>query len=127
MIPYLLDFHENIRLSKTLNEYQEQSHPIEKATILFLNPPKKSVITFVRIFMEQSGNVPIFSIPGTLFRNIHRNFIGNFLRIYSRECSSNLSRTYICLAGKLILSGIYSTQVFVNIEICINRCKRQAV
>ena len=42
MIPYLLDFHENIRFSKTLNEYQEQPYPIQKATFLFLNPPKKA-------------------------------------------------------------------------------------
>ena len=32
--------------------------------------------------MEQSGNIPIFNIPGTLFRNIPRNFIGNFFRIF---------------------------------------------
>ena len=32
--------------------------------------------------MEQSGNIPIFNIPGILFRNIPRNFTGNFLQIY---------------------------------------------
>ena len=32
--------------------------------------------------MEQSGNIPVFNIPGTLFRNIARNFIRNFFRIY---------------------------------------------
>ena len=32
--------------------------------------------------MEQSGNIPIFNIPGTLFQNIPRNFLGNFFRIY---------------------------------------------
>ena len=32
--------------------------------------------------MEQSGNIPIFNIPGTLFGNIPRNFIGNFYRIF---------------------------------------------
>ena len=43
MVPYFLDFHENIRFSKTLSEYQEQPYPIEKTTILFLDPPKKSI------------------------------------------------------------------------------------
>ena len=32
--------------------------------------------------MEQSGNIPIFNYPRTLFRNISRNFIGNFFGIY---------------------------------------------
>ena len=30
--------------------------------------------------MEQSGNIPIFNIPGTLFRNIPENFIWNIFR-----------------------------------------------
>ena len=98
MIPYLLGLHENIRYSKTLNKYQEQPDPIEKTTIVFLNcipppPPflKKQRITFVKIFMEQSGNITIFNIFRGLFRNISRNFIWNFLGIYSRECSTNIS------------------------------------
>ena len=41
MVSYLLDFHENISFSNTLNEYQEQSHPIEKTTVVFHDPPKK--------------------------------------------------------------------------------------
>ena len=32
--------------------------------------------------MEYPGNIPTFNIPGTLFRNIRRNFIGNFFWIY---------------------------------------------
>ena len=40
---YFVDFHENIRFSKTLSEYQEQPYPTEKTTIVFLDPPKKSV------------------------------------------------------------------------------------
>ena len=43
MVPYFLDFHENTRFSKTLNEYQEQPYPIEKTAIVFIDPPKKSV------------------------------------------------------------------------------------
>ena len=40
MVPFFLDFHENIRLSKTLREYQEKPYPLEKTTIVFLDPPK---------------------------------------------------------------------------------------
>ena len=40
MVACLLDFHENIRFSKTLGEYQEQPHLLEKTTIVFLDPPK---------------------------------------------------------------------------------------
>ena len=42
MVPYLLDFHENIGFSESLSECQEQLYPIEKTTIVFLDPPKKS-------------------------------------------------------------------------------------
>ena len=76
MVPYLLDFHENIRFSKTLKKYQEQPYPIEKTTIAFLDLPKRAC-NIHRIFMEQSGNITIFNIP-----NIPRDFIGNFLRMY---------------------------------------------
>ena len=101
MLPYFLDFHENIRFSKTLSEYQEQPYPLKKTTVVFLDPPKKAC-NIRRIFMEQPGNFPIFSIPGTLFRNILRNFIGNFSEYtgnISRECSTNIPRTYICPVG----------------------------
>ena len=46
--------------------------------------------------MEHSGNIPIFNIPGTLFGNIPRNFIGNFFGIREyimamfHECSTNI-------------------------------------
>ena len=32
--------------------------------------------------MEYSGNIPILNIPGTLFGNIPRNFIGKPFRIF---------------------------------------------
>ena len=49
MVPYLPDFYENIRLiSKTLSEYQKQSYWLEKTTIVFLDPPKKVRVIFVR-------------------------------------------------------------------------------
>ena len=69
---------ESIRFSKTHSEFQEQPNPLEKTTIVFLDPPKKNACNIRRIFMERSGNIPIFNIPGTLFGNIPRNFIGNF-------------------------------------------------
>ena len=82
MVAYLLDFHENIRFSKTLGKYQEQPYLLEKTTNVFLDPSKKNACNIRRILMEQSGNIPVFNIPGILFRNIPRNSIGNFFRIY---------------------------------------------
>ena len=113
MFPYFLDFHGNIRFSKTLREYQEQSYPLEKTTIVFLDPPKKAG-NISRIFMEQPGNFPIFNIPGTLFRNILRNFTGNFSEYtgnISRECSTNISRTHICPLGN---SLVWMVSTFVK-------------
>ena len=101
MVLYFLDFLENIRFSKTLREYQEQPYPLEKTTNVFLDPPKKAC-NIQRTFIEQPGNFPIFSIPGTLFQNILRNFNGNFSEYtgnISRECSTNIPRTYICPVG----------------------------
>ena len=43
MVTYLLGFHENIRFSKTLSEYQEQLHPL----LYFLIHLKKMHVTFV--------------------------------------------------------------------------------
>ena len=58
--------------------------------------------------MEQSGNIPVFNIPGTLFRNIPRNFVGNFseyTRKISRKCSTNILGTYICPVGSEIIKN----------------------
>ena len=101
MVPYFLDFHENIRFSKTLSKCQEQPYPLEKTTIVFFDPPKKAC-NIHRIFMEKPGNFPIFNVSGTLFRNILQNFIGNFSEYtvnISRECFTNIPRTYICPVG----------------------------
>ena len=101
MVPYLLDFLENIRFSKTLSEYQEQPYLLEKTTTAFLDPPKKAC-NIRRIFIEQSGNIPIFNIPRTYFGI----FPGISLRIFSeytgntaRDCSTNIPRTYSCPVG----------------------------
>ena len=40
--------------------------------------------------MEHSGNIPIFSMPGTFFGNIPRNFRGNFFRILLDEYYTNI-------------------------------------
>ena len=41
MLIYLLDFHENIKFSKSLSEYEEQPYLLKKTTFVFLDPPKK--------------------------------------------------------------------------------------
>ena len=109
MVAYLLDFHENIRFSKTFGEYQEQPYPLEKTAIVFLDPSKKNGCNIHSIFMKQSGNIPIYNIPGTLFRNITRNFIGNFFQIYWEYFMGMVHEysTNICLPGEedLILFG----------------------
>ena len=109
MVPYFLDFHENIRFSKALSKYQEQPYPLEKTTIVFFDLPKKAC-NIRRIFMEQPGNFPIFNIHGTfLFRNILQNFIGNFSEYtgnISRECSTNTPRTFICPVGNSLVREV---------------------
>ena len=91
MVTHLLDFHENIQFSKTLSEYQEQPYRL----LDFLIHLKNACI-ICGIFMEQSGNIAIFDDPETLFGNITRNFIGNFLEYSGNipwECSTNIPRT----------------------------------
>ena len=95
MAPYFLDFHENIRLSKTLSEYQEQPYPLEKTTIVFLDPPKKPS-NICRIFMEQPGNFLYSVFPGHylgifygislgIFPNILGISHGNVLPIFDKH------------------------------------------
>ena len=74
------------------SKYQGQPYPLQKTTIAFLDPPKKNARNIRRIFMEHSGNIPIFNIPGTLFRN-PRNYIGNFFQI-SREYIMGMLHEY---------------------------------
>ena len=96
MVPYFLDFHKNIRFSKVLSEYQEQSYPTEKITIVFLNLP----CNIRRIFMEQPRNIPIFNVPEHFFEISPVIFLGIFCEYTGnipRGCSTNIPRTYICL------------------------------
>ena len=96
MVPYLLDFHEYIRFSKSLSEYQEQPYPLEKTVNYCIS------CNISRIFIEKSGNILIF--------NIHEHYFGIFPRIsqgiFSEdtgtipgECSTNIPRTYIYGVG----------------------------
>ena len=55
MVAYLLDFHQNVRSSKTLGENKKQPYPLEKTTILFLDPPKKMRVTFVGYSWNNQG------------------------------------------------------------------------
>ena len=62
--------------------------------------------------MEHSGNVPIFSIPGTLFGNIPRDSIRNFFRIFREyimetfhEHSANI---YFPVGRKLLKAKVTS-------------------
>ena len=101
MVPYFLDFHENIRFSKTIREYQEQPYLLEKTTTVFLDPTKKAC-NIRRILMEQPGSFPIFNIPWKIFRNILWNFTGDFSEYtgnISREYSTNIPPTCICPVG----------------------------
>ena len=66
--------------------------------------------------MEQSGNIPLFNIPGTLFRTIP----GISLEIFSEytgniswECSTNIPRIYICLVGSIVSANVLSIDTFL--------------
>ena len=58
----------------------------QRKLLLYFLIHLKNTCNIRRIFMEHSRNVPIFSIPGTLFGNIPGDSIRNLFRI---------SRTYI--------------------------------
>ena len=80
MVPYFLDFHENIRFSETLNEYQEQPYPIEKTTIIFLDPLKKKRVTFERYSWNSQG-IFLYSIfPGHYFGTFPGISLGFFCK-----------------------------------------------
>ena len=117
MVTYLIDFHESIRFSKTIREYQEQPYPL----LHFLIHRKKNACNIRKLFIEQSGNIPIFNIPKTLFRNIPQNFMGNFFQIFWEYIMgmSHENSTNIYLPGGLALdvgSVIYiSYQLYIYI------------
>ena len=77
-------FHENIRFSKTLSEHQEQSNPLEKTTIVFLDPPIKMPVTFVGyswsnhgIFLYSIFQEHYFRIFPGISRGIFSEYTGN--------------------------------------------------
>ena len=51
----MLDFHENIRFSKTHSEYQERPYPLEKTTVVFLDPLQKMHLTFAKYSWNNQG------------------------------------------------------------------------
>ena len=99
MVQYFLDFCEYVRFSETLSEYQEQPYPIEKTTIMFLDPPKKAY-NIRRILMEQSRNIPIFNIP--------QNVIEIFFRIYWKY----LKEMFHEYSANIYLPGKYKSFMF---------------
>ena len=90
MVTYLLDFYENIRFSKTLSEYPEQSYPLEKTAIVFLDPHKKCK----KHSQDIHGTFPkhFFGIFPGIPLGIFSEYTGNI----SWKCSTNIPRTYIC-------------------------------
>ena len=81
MVTYLLNFHENIKFSKTVSEYHEQPYPLEKTTAVFFDPPKKMQITFVGYSWNNQG-IFLNSIFPEHYFGIFPDFIGNIFRIY---------------------------------------------
>ena len=77
MVTYSRDFHENIRLSKTLSGYQEQPYPL-----FYILIHLKNACNIRRIFMEQSiREYSYIQYSRNVIWNIPRNFIGIFFRI----------------------------------------------
>ena len=115
MVTYLLDFHENIRFSKTLSEYQEQPHPL-LYLLIYLKKCMQHSQDIHGTFREYSyiqctRNIPqgifVYSIfPEHSSGNIPQNSQGTFSKYsgnISWECSTNIPRTYICP----VFSSIY--------------------
>ena len=102
MVTYLLDFHKKIRFSKTLSEYQEQPYPLEKTTVLFLDPPKKMQVSFVGYSWNNQGIFLNSIYPEHYFEILHGISLGIFSEYtgnISWECFTNIPRTYICPVG----------------------------
>ena len=99
MVPYFLDFQ---RISGTSLSNRKNYYSISWST-------KKKAYNIRKIFMEQPGNIPIFNIPGTLFRNILRNFIENFFQIYSeyrKGMFHEYSTNNICPVGNGLVKKV---------------------
>ena len=100
MVPYFLDFHENIRYSKKLREYQEQPYPKNYYCISWSTNKKR--VTFVGYSWNSQGIFLYLIFPGHYFGivpeisfRIFSRYTGNI----SRECSTNIPRTYIYPVG----------------------------
>ena len=71
-----------LRLSKTRSECIEKLYPLEKTTIVFLDPPKKMYVTFVGYSWNIQGKFLYSIFPEHYFGNFPQNFIGNFFQIF---------------------------------------------
>ena len=79
---------------------------------------QKKACNIRRIFMEQPGNIPIFNIPGHYFGKCPRISLGIFSEYngnISRECSTNIPRTYIFPVGNGLVSKVTT---FVKSSVC---------
>ena len=104
MVPYILDFHQNIRLIlKALSQYQEQPYLLVKTTIVFLDPPKNMRVTLVGYSWNSQG-IFLYSIfPGHYFVKLPKILFGIFSQYtgnISRKLSVNIPKTCICPVGK---------------------------
>ena len=86
MVAYFLDFHENNRFSKTLNEYQVQPYLLEENTIVFLDPVRKIRVTFVGCSWNNQGIFLHLIFPEHYFGIFPGNSLGTF-----SECTGNIS------------------------------------
>ena len=103
MVPYILDFHQNIRLIlKALSQYQEQPYLLEKTTIVFHDPPKNLRVTLIGYSWNSQG-IFLYSIfPEHYFVQLTKISFGIFSQYTgntSRKLSANIPRRYICLVG----------------------------
>ena len=99
MVTYLLDFHENIRFSKTLSEYKEQPYPMEKTIVVFPDPPKKMQVTPVGYSWNNNGIFlyPIF--PEHYFPRISLGIFSEYTENILWGCPTNIPGTFICPVG----------------------------
>ena len=122
MVPYFLDFHENIRFSKTLSEYQEQPYPIEKTTIT------KRCVTFIGYSWNNQG-IFLYSIFSEHYFRIFPRFsleiFSEYTRNISRECSTNIPRTCICPMGNGLVRKVTTfvkSSMFLMFDVVLFLC-----
>ena len=109
MVAYLLDFHENIRFSRTLTKYQEQPY-----SLLYFLIYLKNALTFVGYLSSNQGIFiyPIFPEHYVgIFPGISQGTFSEYSENISWECSTNTPRTIFSEHYLGIFPGI-SLQTF---------------